>query len=30
MMFTLVPTAWALSDEENQTPMETSENDEGA
>ena len=30
MIFTLVPTAWALSDEENQTPMETSENDEGA
>ena len=32
MMFTLVPTAWALSEEENQTPAprETSENGEGA
>ena len=32
MMFTLVPTAWALSEEENRTPapMETSENGEGA
>ena len=30
MMFTLVPTAWALSEEGNQTPMETSENGEGA
>ena len=32
MMFTLVPTAWALNEEENQTPapMETSENGEGA
>lgn len=31
-MFTLVPTAWALSEEENQTPalMETSENGGGA
>lgn len=31
MMFTLVPTAWALSEEENRTPapMETSENGEG-
>ena len=28
MMFTLVPTAWAVSDEENRTPMETSENGE--
>ena len=27
-MFTLVPTAWAVSDEENRTPMETSENGE--
>ena len=30
MMFTLVPTAWALSEEENRTPMETSENGGGA
>ncbi len=32
MMFTLVPTAWALSEEENRTPapMATSENGEGA
>lgn len=30
MMFTLVPTAWALSEEGNQTPMETSENGGGA
>ena len=30
MIFTLVPTAWALSEEENRTPMETFENDEGA
>ena len=32
MMFTLVPTAWALNEEENRTPapMETSENGEGA
>lgn len=32
MIFTLVPTAWALSEEENRTPapMETSENGEGA
>lgn len=32
MIFTLVPTAWALSEEENQTPAprETSENGEGA
>ena len=32
MIFTLVPTAWALSEEENQTPTprETSENGEGA
>lgn len=32
MMFTLVPTAWALNEEENRTSasMETSENGEGA